>query len=802
MRSASVFLVLALALATPAQAELDLRRAELGHLPNGLTLILLEDHSFPLVSAQMLYKSGSGDETAGKTGLAHFLEHLAFRASKNFPNAAATEAIYDVGGEWHGYTWLDQTTYFATVPSNKLELLLRIEADRMARVPIDQSSMEIERGAVITELHSYDNDPAATLHDAVAATALQAHPYRNNTIGLESDVRALSADDARAYYGAHYAPANAVLAVVGDFESQRTRAMVAAAFADVAARPMVERAPAVEPAQRGERRTRLIGPVDRQHFEIAFPSPAASSVDFPAYLVLQQLVSGGAGVNFRQSDEGTAAVANSPLAGATSDIETWLPPTRDPYIFTISGSIAAGADEGALEQRVERALASLRDTPVSGARLAKAKASIREELVDNVATTEDAAHQLAFFEGLGALDHLLALPGRIDAVSASDVMRMARVYLAPQRRTVGWLVPGEPTVNLVGIGQPRAAADRRPTQAGPAPAPRPELRRLAGGLPAIVQPNPLSDTVVVALLMSGPVSDGSHPADLAGLDLIQKSGPSRQLDALLADLSRDARSARIAPVEAPSSDPETRLRQLIRSQMISERPRVAKPIAIVASGNLPADRMFASLERHYGATAAAQRTSRRATENSHPDIIRERIARPLAQGAIGYVVEAPAPGSRQGPAWRMMLYILAHDYSGRLGRSAIADKGLVYYISATYPTDGARGWIALATGVDPDKADAMEHELRSQLGQLVTQPPTASEISAARDHLLGRDLTAAQSNDELTAKLARQLVELGRLRSHAELAAALSEVTAADLSAAATAIAHGTIIRVDVGPER
>ena len=96
----------------------------------------------------------------------------------------------------------------------------------------------------------------------------------------------------------------------------------------------------------------------------------------------------------------------------------------------------------------------------------------------------------------------------------------------------------------------------------------------------------------------------------------------------------------------------------------------------------------------------------------------------------------------------------------------------------------------------------MEHELRSQLGQLVTQPPTASEISAARDHLLGRDLTAAQSNDELTAKLARQLVELGRLRSHAELAAALSEVTAADLSAAATAIAHGTIIRVDVGPER
>ena len=174
MKTALILFVLALSVASPARAELDLTRAEVSHLPNGLTLILLEDHSFPLVSAQMLYKSGSGDETAGKTGLAHFLEHLAFRASEHFPRAAATEAIYDAGGEWHGYTWLDQTTYFATVRSSDLDLLLRIEADRMAQVPIDQASMEAERGAVITELHSYDNDPASTLNDAVAATALQA----------------------------------------------------------------------------------------------------------------------------------------------------------------------------------------------------------------------------------------------------------------------------------------------------------------------------------------------------------------------------------------------------------------------------------------------------------------------------------------------------------------------------------------------------------------------------------------------------------------------------------------------------
>src|ERR671910_2548936 len=123
-------LAIALLFAQSARAELDLSRADISRLPNGLTVMILEERSFPVVSVQMLYKSGSRDETAGKTGLAHFLEHLAFRASKAFPNAAATEAIYDAGGEWHGYTWLDQTTYYATAPKDRLDLLLRIEADR------------------------------------------------------------------------------------------------------------------------------------------------------------------------------------------------------------------------------------------------------------------------------------------------------------------------------------------------------------------------------------------------------------------------------------------------------------------------------------------------------------------------------------------------------------------------------------------------------------------------------------------------------------------------------------------------
>ena len=176
---------------------------------------------------------------------------------------------------------------------------------------------------------------------------------------------------------------------------------------------------------------------------------------------------------------------------------------------------------------------------------------------------------------------------------------------------------------------------------------------------------------------------------------------------------------------------------------------------------------------------------------STPEVVAE-IARSLPQGALGYVVRAPMPGTREGHAWQMLNYIFCHDYSGRLGRSAIGDKGLAYYIASEYRTDGRRGWIALFAGVDPAKADPLEDELKQQLDGLVTDPPSAAEIDAARRHLLGRDLSAAQSNEELADRLARQFVETGGLRNRSALAAALDSIRPGDIAAAAAAFGRGT----------
>jgi zinc protease len=799
MRAGVFCLLVAAFSAQPASAELNLSRAEVSHLPNGLTLIMLEDHSFPLVSVQTLYKSGSSAETTGKTGLAHFLEHLAFRGSKNFPRGLATELIYDAGGEWHGYTAMDQTTYFSTMPKGGLDLLLKIEADRMARTVIDPDSIEAEKGAVITELHSYENDPASVLQDAVTRTAIQAHPYGSPMAGYVSDVVKLTADDARVYYASHYAPGNAVLAIVGDFDPSRARSLALKEFADVPPRPIAHPNFTDELPQRGERRLQLSGPVDRRFFLFAFPAPAASSPDFPAFLMLQEILSGGSGLNLQQSDwSGTRAVRGSMLFGATDDISSWLPPTRDPFLFMISGSIGRNANGPTIEREVWRRIRAVGDRAPAEQRLATAKAAVIRSLGADVATTEDAAHQLAFFEGIGALDLLLHMPGRIAAVSPADVERVARTYLREQSSTLGWMVPGASPPVRPGMGSPRSEADRQGTPPIEGPAGEPVIRRLSGSLPAIVQPNPLSDEVTVELLLSAPVEGGSRPDDLPGLDAIVRSGAPNDLQALVAEALAPARQPH-QRAEGLSDDPQTRLQQLVLRETGTHITTAPKPLAIIVSGSIESDRTFSVLERQIGRLIPGGLPKQpRAAPSSVPREVRSSISKPLAQGAIGYVVEGPKSGTREELAWQLLLYVLTHDYSGRLGRSAITTKGIVYHIYSSFRTDGSRTWATLSTGVDPGKADQMEAELKNQLAGLVSEAPSAGELQAARTHLLGRDLTAAQSNSELTAKYAHEFIQSGGLRSHATLRAELETLTPGDLARAAKAFSAGTIIRVDV----
>ncbi len=485
----------------PVAAYLDLAAASVERLDNGLTVIVLEDPSFPVVSVQMLYRSGAIDEVSGKTGLAHFLEHMAFRDSENFPDTDLVSSIYAVGGEWHGYTWLDQTTYFATVPSTELGLLLRIEADRMARLDIPASQVGVEAGAILSEMHGYENDPATVLQDYVLFVAFLAHPYRNNTIGWESDVQGITHQDLVGFYQGHYRPGNAVLTVVGDVRKEDVLQQIRHLFGPLKDRPAPVAQYTPEPVQRGQRRVLIRGELDRKHFKIAYRAPSVSNPDYAAFLLTQELLSAGSGVSFLQNDWGTPARPGSALAGITEDLATWFPPSEQDYVFTISGTIPADGDEARLKARSKPASthcvnnSDLLRTSSRDA-LEQARARVLRELAFDVQTTEDAAHQLAFFAGLGALEVLNGLPQALADVTVADIGGILDRYLARERSTVGWYLPAGPEIPYMAPAEP-----------GQAPRSQEPLAATAPGEKAPVAP---------AIFTQSRQRDTGHPAAIDG----------------------------------------------------------------------------------------------------------------------------------------------------------------------------------------------------------------------------------------------------------------------------------------------
>ena len=791
--------------ASAARAEIDLRNAELSRLDNGFTVILLEDRNFPVVSTQMLYRTGARDESYGQTGIAHFLEHMAFRDSENFPDTALVSEIYAVGGEWHGYTWTDQTTYFATVPKEHLDLLLRIEADRMNRLEISRDDMEAERGAVLAEMHMYENYPTSMLIDAVMFTSFQGHPYRNNTIGWESDIEGLRYEEVVDFYERFYQPANAVLAVVGDFDRAAVGERIRGLFGAIEGRAAAPLPRTVEPPQRGERRVRLHGHVDDQRFMVAYRAPSVNHPDFAAFLVLQELLGKGSGVNFRQNDWGTPVDAGSLLDEVANDVTTWYPPSAQDYIFIIGGSIPAGGEEQATERAIEERIAGLRLAPPSEETLVAAIGAVLDELAFDVQTTEDAAHQLAYFDGLGALDVLLQLPQRIEAVRAADVQRIAQAWLHPWSRTIGWYVPEDaasPPRAVAATPEPPPLTSPPPAPVDMDPLPQPVVTRLSGGVPAIVQPSDVSPTGYVQVVLRGDSFANLSPNDpVLGFSSYAAAFRPESMEEAI----RDARAAVDAAENiggepgAQSFDPETRLEQAfagIMSGGAELMPGSTSPALVVVSGDVEPAAALATLEARFGALEAAPAIERPSGSSDGTDMD-VHLGVPVAQAQLGYVVPAPGPADEDAFAWRLLLYILSHDYEGRLGREAISNRGLAYYVDSRYRSDGRNGWVTLAVGVDPEKIGPLKTLLEAELVRLREEPPSAGEIDEAKQHFLGRAKSAAQSNAELAARLAEQWLWYGNTLSPRDLERKLRAVSRQDVLDAVPAFSDGVTVIVE-----
>ncbi|MEE9219342.1 MAG: pitrilysin family protein [Acidobacteriota bacterium] len=440
-------------------------------LENGLTVLLGEEHSQPLVSVLVWYRVGARNERPGMTGIAHYLEHMAFRATEHIAGEDVFGRIERLGGHWHGYTRLDNTTYYETARREALDWLLFLEAERMQRCRIAPEEVEVERGSVLSELKGYENDPWSLLFDDVAAVAFREHPYRYNTVGWLSDLEAITRADLADFYRRHYVPANAILVVVGDFDPARALASVRRHFGRLPGIPPPEPLRTREPPQRGEKRLTLRLPGSAPHVLVAHHAPAATDPDFLPFLLLDAILSGGRGLNTLDAGfeiGGRTAVRRSSrlyrelvAPGLAARLSTGFLPTSHPYLYTLTAEAAPGVDGDDLEHAILDSLGRLRVEPPSQQELEAARARLVNLTRLQTDTYQEVAHLRALLEALG-IGHLWErLDEHLSRIGPEAIRSAARRLLRSENRTVGRFEPlpgGAASEAEAGAGAPPPAA--------------------------------------------------------------------------------------------------------------------------------------------------------------------------------------------------------------------------------------------------------------------------------------------------------------------------------------------------------
>jgi zinc protease len=518
-----------------APGDLDrLATARTLRLDNGLAVVLQRVPERPVVAVQMYYRVGARNEPTGVTGIAHFIEHMLFRGTVHFGLADVTGVIERAGGEWHGYTWLDGTTYFEAAPADLLPTLLRLEAERMTSARMARDEVEPERGAVFQEYRGYQLDPRSDLADAVAMARFLQHPYRNNTMGWESDLQAITPDDLVAFYRRWYGPRNAVLAIAGDIDLGVVERQVREQFGAIEAGGDDPGLRTVEPEPSGQRRLRMERPGAAPAIMIAFPAPAALEArSFAALLVLDAVLGRAKGLSFeRHSGDLTTGQPVDPESrlgalagqdGPAAAIGTALVATAYPYQYLLAASPAAGRSldevETSLFALLARTAATLTDDEIASARRRIAAADDLE--TDGLV---EMTHEMAFWTALGGLDRRAAIRREVEVVSLDEV-RAAATRLVPERSVVARLTPtGSPAEPAPPSAAPAAIASApgpaapetgttsspaappaaEPAGAPPAPAASPSIGTfdLAGHGRVIVDARPAQRTFVLRLVVA------------------------------------------------------------------------------------------------------------------------------------------------------------------------------------------------------------------------------------------------------------------------------------------------------------
>ncbi|MFH1186172.1 MAG: pitrilysin family protein [Chloroflexota bacterium] len=414
-------------------------------LPNGLTVLLKEIHTAPLISLWVWYRVGSRDEAPPLTGISHLVEHMQFKGTRRFPADVMDKAVAREGGTRNAFTFLDWTTYFETMPAQKIDLGLRLEADRMLHSLFDPRELASERTVVISEREGHENEPMFLLSEAVQHAAFRVHPYHHEIIGDMADLRTMQRDDLYRHYRSYYVPNNAIVSVAGDFDSREMLARIRASFARIPAGPTPPRLSRAEPEPRGESRVTVEGPGETAYLQVAYRFPAASHPDFFALSVLDSLLAGpsnlnmfgGGGISNKTSRLYRALVDKQFAVGFSGGSNL----TVDPFLYSISITLHPRRKPeqalGALDREIER----IQNEAVVPGEIARAIKQARANFAYGTENITNQAFWLGYAEMFASYAWFESYVQRLAAVTARDVRSAARKYLQPRSRVVGVYVP-------------------------------------------------------------------------------------------------------------------------------------------------------------------------------------------------------------------------------------------------------------------------------------------------------------------------------------------------------------------------
>jgi zinc protease len=407
-------------------------------LKNGLKVVTVEDHTVPSVCFAVAFHVGSRNERPGITGISHVFEHMMFNGSKKYKPKEFDRILEGGGGYSNAYTSTDITFYYEEFNPDLLARVLDMEADRMRSLKVDGENLEQERGIVKEERRvSTDNSVQGSMVENLYAGAFVAHPYHNPVVGWMRDLDNIQAADAQEYFRIYYAPNNATVFLVGDFDARGIRGTMEKLFGSIPRQPAPPPVVNAEPPQLGDRRLTLSKPAELPAVAVAYKGAAASSPDFAPLNLLASILSTGQSSRLYKRLVYDLELATEAGAGLDEFI--------DPGLFTLFIQMQPGKSTADAEEEAYRILKDIVENGVTEEELQKAKNNAQTDYVNNFKTNVGIANRLGYYEVIhGDYRKSFDVLAAFGKVTGDDIRRVAAKYLGERLRTVVTLIPERP----------------------------------------------------------------------------------------------------------------------------------------------------------------------------------------------------------------------------------------------------------------------------------------------------------------------------------------------------------------------